>query len=295
MESRLNTEYTVPGSDRIYFSSVGKLGLLTPGEELIVARRFKAHARKQDLRILAESNLRFVIKVAQEYRNYGFPMMDLIQEGNIGLIKAIERFDPEKGFRLISYGVWWIRAAIQEFILKNWSLVKIGTTQLQRRLFNNLQSSQRRIAKLTDIDAFDQETRKLAEQMGGTVDEIRELLARFTARDSSLDAPVHLGDDGSHTLMDRLASHPGDEAVDEALARTEVEELRRTLLGSAMGRLNERDRHILDQRHLRDEPLTLRELGEQLGVSKERVRQLESRAVEEVRKSLTRNQQFQSL
>ncbi len=295
MESRLTSEFRVPGSDRIYFSSVGKLGLLTPGEELIVARRFKAHGRKQDLRILAESNLRFVIKVAQEYRNYGFPMMDLIQEGNIGLIKAIERFDPEKGFRLISYGVWWIRAAIQEFILKNWSLVKIGTTQLQRRLFNNLQSSQRRIAKLTDIDAFDEETRKLAEQMGGTVDEIRELLARFTSRDSSLDAPMHAGDDGSPSLMDRLASNPGDEAVDEQLARTEGEDLRRVMLGKAMAGLSERDRYILDLRHLQEEPVTLRELGEQLGVSKERVRQLENRAVEEVRKSLSRNPAFQGL
>jgi len=201
----------------------------------------------------------------------------------MGLVRAVKSFDPDKGYRLISYGVWWIRAYIQEFILKNWSLVKIGTTQLQRRLFNHLQSSQKRIHRLMDAEDETSARESLAKAVGGTIKDVEDMERRMYARDLSIDTPQSDGD-ASFTLHDRLEN--GDDTLEEKLEIEQARQLRTGELAKALESLDERERHIVRARHLDDNPLTLRELGDAMGISKERVRQLESRALKSLRNSL---------
>ncbi len=268
-----------------YFQAVAREEMMNAEQEAEVAREWLRTGRQRLADRLVNANLRFVIKIALEYRNYGFPLLDLIQEGNVGLVRAVKSYDPDKGYRLISYGVWWIRAFIQEYILKNWSLVKIGTTQLQRRLFNNLQSSQKRLQRLVEAGGQEGASREaLARSVGGTVADVEEMERRLSGRDLSLD--LSYGDeDSSFTFHDRLADEGGNAEsllVEEQYRHVQSRELRR-----ALEQLEERERYILVARRLQDDALTLRELGDKLGISKERVRQLENRAMESLRNCLS--------
>ncbi len=267
----------------IYYKDVSRVPLLTAEEEIEIATRYQETKSARYADRLVESNLRFVIKVALDYKNYGFPLMDLVQEGNMGLLKAVQRFDPNRGFRLISYGVWWIRAHIQEYILKNWSLVKIGTTQLQRRLFNNLQSTQKRLARLVQSDSETERTELLAKEVGGTVRDVLEMQQRLSNRDASLDAPTGTGDNDGYTLLDRLPLDKGRTDVESAVADEELRGILSDHLAAAVSELADREKTIVMQRHLNEEPRTLKELGEHFGVSKERIRQLEERAMRQLR------------
>ncbi len=280
MNSRRSGDY---GELTGYFKSVSRQRMLSPAEESEVARLWRDTGKQVYADQLVSANLRFVIKIALEYKNYGFPILDLIQEGNMGLVRAVKSFDPDKGYRLISYGVWWIRAYIQEFILKNWSLVKIGTTQLQRRLFNHLQSSQKRIHRLMDAEDETSARESLAKAVGGTIKDVEDMERRMYARDLSIDTPQSDGD-ASFTLHDRLEN--GDDTLEEKLEIEQARQLRTGELAKALESLDERERHIVRARHLDDNPLTLRELGDAMGISKERVRQLESRALKSLRNSL---------
>ena len=267
----------------IYYKDVSRVPLLTAEEEIEIATRYQETKSARYADRLVEANLRFVIKVALDYKNYGFPLMDLVQEGNMGLLKAVQRFDPNRGFRLISYGVWWIRAHIQEYILKNWSLVKIGTTQLQRRLFNNLQSTQKRLARLVQSDSETERTELLAKEVGGTVRDVLEMQQRLSNRDASLDAPTGTGDNDGYTLLDRLPLDKGRTDVESAVADEELRGILSDHLADAVSELADREKTIVMQRHLNEEPRTLKELGEHFGVSKERIRQLEERAMRQLR------------
>jgi len=258
--------------------------MLTADEEMEVALRFRETGDRSLSDRLVSANLRFVIKVALDYRNYGFPVSDLIQEGNLGLVRAVKSFDPDKGYRLISYAVWWIKAYIQEFILRNWSLVKIGTTQLQRRLFNHMQSARKRLKLLVGTTS-DQERREvLAKSVGGSVRDVEDMERRMYGRDLSIDLPHNNDEDSAMSLHDRLAS--GESNAEELLTLEEGQKTRATALQKAMKRLSDRERHIVQARHLGEENLTLRELGEELGISKERVRQLEARALGTIRSAI---------
>jgi RNA polymerase sigma-32 factor len=267
----------------IYYKDVSRVPLLTAEEEIEIATRYQETKSARYADRLVQSNLRFVIKVALDYKNYGFPLMDLVQEGNMGLLKAVQRFDPNRGFRLISYGVWWIRAHIQEYILKNWSLVKIGTTQLQRRLFNNLQSTQKRLARLVQSDSETERTELLAKEVGGTVRDVLGMQQRLSNRDASLDAPTGTGDNDGYTLLDRLPLDKGRTDVESAVADEELRGILSDHLAAAVSELADREKTIVMQRHLNEEPRTLKELGEHFGVSKERIRQLEERAMRQLR------------
>lgn len=270
-----------------YFESVSRTEMMSPEEELEVARLYRETGQQKHADKLASANLRFVIKIALEYKNYGFPVLDLIQEGNLGLVRAVKSFDPEKGFRLISYGVWWIRAYIQEFILRNWSLVKIGTTQLQRRLFNHLQSSQKRLARLVATNSEQERKESLAKAVGGTVRDVEEMERRLYGRDLSIDVSASEGTN-NFSLHERLSS---DESNAEGLLDVQqARDLQKRELHRALESLDDRERHIVVSRHLTEDAVTLRELGEELGISKERVRQLETRAIETLRVQLQGNQ-----
>jgi RNA polymerase sigma-32 factor len=270
-----------------YFKSVSRMSMLSPAEEAKIARELVETGRQRLADRLVSANLRFVIKIALEYKNYGFPMLDLIQEGNLGLVRAVKSFDPEKGYRLISYAVWWIRAYIQEFILKNWSLVKIGTTQLQRRLFNHLQSAQKRIKRLVEYPDEGDRRRALADAVGGTVRDVEEMERRMYCRDMSLDTPLSESEP-SYSLHEKLASF--EDSAEDLVGLKEESELRSEVLAKALSHLEQREKTIVMARHLRDKAVTLRELGETLGISKERVRQLESRALKTLKQHLSESE-----
>jgi RNA polymerase sigma-32 factor len=226
-----------------------------------------------------------VVKVSYEYRSYGFRMADLIQEGNIGLMKAVQKFDPDKGIRLISYAVWWIRAYIQNYILKSWSLVKLGTTQAQRKLFFSLARTKRELDKESveqGIDSDGHDALKVAHKLRVKPGEVREMEQRMDGRDLSLDAP--LGEDGSHSHVDFVAS-PGP-SQDEELSGAQEQRMLSGRVVEALTHLDVRERYIIEQRVMSDRPLTLKELGEHFGFSRERARQLEIRAKEKLRQEL---------
>jgi RNA polymerase sigma-32 factor len=225
------------------------------------------------------------VKVSYEYRSYGFRMADLIQEGNIGLMKAVQKFDPDKGIRLISYAVWWIRAYIQNYILKSWSLVKLGTTQAQRKLFFSLARTKRELDKLSighGLDSDGANSSKIAKKLKVKPGEVEEMTQRMEGRDLSLDAP--LGDDGGYSHVDFVAgSGPGQ---DHELSSAQEQSMVTGRIGDALGRLDQRERYIIEQRVMSDKPMTLKELGEHFGFSRERARQLEIRAKEKLKQEL---------
>ena len=262
-----------------YLAQISRFDLLSREEEYELATRYRRRGDLESAHRLICANLRFVVKIANEYRAYGMKGLDLVQEGNIGLMMAVKKFDPERGVRLITYAVWWIRAYIQSFIIRSWSLVKIGTTQAQKRLFFKLSQAREAIRRLT---GGEDDLEEVARQLHVRDEEVTEMTLRMGARDASLDLELNEGDD--YTLMDSLADDR-DNQEDQLLQREE-----QTLLSArvqqALGRLNERERRIVHDRILSDHPLTLQELAEVYGISRERIRQLEKNALEKLKGTL---------
>ena len=267
-----------------YLREINKVSLLTVEEERRLAREFRNEGKTRAAHKLVEANLRFVVKVAFEYRSYGLRMADLIQEGNIGLMKAVQKFDPDKEIRLISYAVWWIRAYIQNHILKSWSLVKIGTTQAQRKLFFSLARTRHEIERLTPGAGLAEEgidVALVAKKLRVRPSDVVEMTQRMEGRDLSLDAPVA---DGTSTHLEFTPSE--GEPQDEELARAEEDRLLSRRVNEAMSHLDPRERHIVEARIMGEGKETLRDLGHHFGFSRERARQLEIRALEKLRREL---------
>jgi RNA polymerase sigma-32 factor len=271
------------GSLAMYMSEISQFPLLTQEEEQRLARVYRKSGTLRAGHVLVTSNLRFVMKVAYEYRSYGLKMSDLIQEGNLGLIKAVEKFDPNKDIRLISYAVWWIRAYIQNYILKNWSLVKLGTTQAQRKLFFSLARTKRELEKLSASSGQVVEASEIARRLKVKTTEVQEMEQRLDGRDLSLDAPM--GDDGGNSHVDFVAGHEAPQ--DEAFSTKEERELVTSKVELALMRLDPRERFIIEKRAMSDAPMSLKEIGEHFGFSRERARQLELRAKEKLRQELS--------
>lgn len=281
MEKRTE-QSSATGSLSMYLSEINHYLLLTQPEEQELARQFI----KGDLRAghtLVTANLRFVVKVAYEYRSYGIKMSDLIQEGNIGLMKAVQKFDPDKGIRLISYAVWWIRAYIQNYILKSWSLVKLGTTQAQRKLFFSLARTRRELEKYGGGDDGIANVDEIAKRLHVKPGEVREMEQRMGGRDLSLDAPM--GDESGTSHVDFVASASATQ--DDEFADREEAGIINDRVKMALIRLDPRERFIIEQRVMNDHPMTLKELGEHFGFSRERARQLEIRAKDKLKGELT--------
>ena len=269
----------------LYLAEINRFPLLSAQEEQELAREYQRDGDTRSAHRLVTANLRFVVKVAHEYRSYGFRMADLVQEGNIGLMKAVQKFDPGKGIRLISYAVWWIRAYIQNYILKSWSLVKLGTTQAQRKLFFSLARTRRELDRQSvehGADSDGQDAAKVARKLRVKAGEVEEMEQRMDGRDLSLDAP--LGEDGTQTHVDFVASKNPNQ--DDELSGVQEHQLVSGRVAAALARLDERERFIIESRVMGDRPLTLKELGEHFGFSRERARQLEIRAKEKLRQEL---------
>ncbi len=269
----------------LYLSEINQFPLLTVEEEQRLARLYRDGGDTRAAHRLVTANLRFVVKVAYEYRSYGFRMADLIQEGNIGLMKAVQKFDPDKGIRLISYAVWWIRAYIQNYILKSWSLVKLGTTQAQRKLFFSLARTKRELDKMSvehGLDSDGQDASKIAKKLRVKPTEVREMEQRMEGRDLSLDAPM--GEDGGYTHVDFVVGKAAPQ--DDELSDAEEQHMVSGRVGDALARLDQRERYIIEKRVMSDRPMTLKELGEHFGFSRERARQLEIRAKEKLKQEL---------
>ena len=267
-----------------YLREINRVALLTVVEEQRLARAFRDRGDQRAGHRLVEANLRFVVKVAFEYRSYGLHMPDLIQEGNVGLMKGVQKFDPDRQIRLISYAVWWIRAHIQNHILKSWSLVKIGTTQAQRRLFFSLARTRREIERLSPGAGLDQRGRDVelvAKKLRVSVSDVVDMEQRLEGRDCSLDAPLG---DGTSTHLESFPSE--SEPQDDELARAEEQTRLALDVADALGRLDSRERHIVEARYMGEGRETLRDLGRHFGFSRERARQLEHRAVEKLRRRL---------
>jgi RNA polymerase sigma-32 factor len=281
LEIASEASHTSSSSLTTYLSEINKYSLLTVDEEQKLARRFKRGDLQAGHRLVT-SNLRFVVKVAYEYRSYGIKMADLIQEGNIGLMKAVQKFDPDKEIRLISYAVWWIRAYIQNYILKSWSLVKLGTTQAQRKLFFSLARTRRELEKYNHGEPALTNAEDIARRLRVKPAEVREMEQRMGGRDLSLDAPM--GEDGTNTHVDFVASSAAGQ--DDEFADKEEAGIVSSRVETAMRRLDPRERFIIQQRVMNERPMTLKELGEHFGFSRERARQLEIRAKDKLKNEL---------
>jgi RNA polymerase sigma-32 factor len=261
-----------------YLEEIRRFPMLEPQEEYMLAKRWREHGDRTAAHKLVTSHLRLVAKIAMGYRGYGLPIAEVISEGNVGLMQAVKRFEPEKGFRLATYAMWWIKAAIQEYILRSWSLVKMGTTANQKKLFFNLRKAKSKISALSEGDMRPDQVAIVAKRLGVTETDVIDMNRRLGG-DASLNAPIR--DDGeSGEWQDWLA----DERDNQETVLAEHEELdnRRKALSQALDVLNERERRIFQARRLTDEPITLEELAEEFGVSRERVRQIEVRAFEKV-------------
>ena len=264
-----------------YLQEIRKFPLLEPEEEYMLAKRWTDHEDSEAAHRLVTSHLRLAAKIAMGYRGYGLPQAEVISEANVGLMQAVKRFDPERGFRLATYAMWWIRASIQEYILRSWSLVKMGTTSAQKKLFFNLRKAKNRIGALEDGDLRPENVARIAHDLNVTEQEVVDMNRRLSGADASLNAQVGASDgDGGAQWQDWLTDEDADQA--EAYAEADELEVRRSLLTAAMEGLNERERDILIERRLRDEPLTLEELSGRYGVSRERIRQIEVRAFEKL-------------
>nr|WP_298798044.1 RNA polymerase sigma factor RpoH [uncultured Acetobacter sp.] len=261
-----------------YLQDIRKYPILTPEEELRLSYLWKDKGDVKAAHKLVTSHLRLVAKIAMGYRGYGLPVNELISEGNVGMMQAVRRFDPDKGFRLATYAMWWIRAAIQEYILHSWSLVKMGTTAAQKKLFFNLRRLKGQMQAIEDGDLQPEQVNKIATTLGVSEQDVVSMNRRMAAPDHSLNAPMRADQDSE--WQDRLV----DDQVNQEETYAENEELsgRKALLATAMSSLNERERHIFTERRLTDEPSTLEELAHQYGISRERVRQIEVRAFEKV-------------
>ena len=266
-----------------YLEEIRKFPMLEPNEEYMLAKRWQQHEDSEAAHKLVTSHLRLVTRIAMGYRGYGLPIGEVISEGNVGLMQAVKRFDPDKGFRLATYAMWWIRASIQEYILRSWSLVKMGTTAAQKKLFFNLRRMKGQIKALDDGDLRPDQVRHIANKLGVPEDDVISMNRRL-AGDASLNAPVRAADAESGEWQDWLI----DETPDQEARLAESEELsrRKAYLASAMSGLNERERRIFEARRLADEPATLEDLSAEFGVSRERIRQIEARAFEKVQRAV---------
>ena len=267
-----------------YLQEIRKFPLLEPEQEYMLAKRWVEDQDATAAHQLVTSHLRLAAKIAMGYRGYGLPQAEVISEANVGLMQAVKRFDPEKGFRLATYAMWWIRASIQEYILRSWSLVKLGTTSAQKKLFFNLRKAKSRIGALEEGDLRPEHVEKIATDLGVSKDEVISMNRRLSGGDASLNATVGSDDDSSMQWQDWLEDEGADQAEDYA-ERDELE-ARRALLAEAMDVLNDRERDILTQRRLSDQPVTLEELSGQYDVSRERIRQIEVRAFEKLQKRM---------
>src|SRR6266478_1992681 len=265
-----------------YIEEIRRVPMLEPQDEYMLAKRWREHDDLEAVHKLVNSHLRLVIKIAKGYRGYGLPISELISEGNVGLMQAVKRFEPEKGFRLATYAIWWIKAAIQEYILRSWSLVKMGTTVNQKKLFFNLRKAKSKISALEEGDLHPDQVALIAKRVGVAEQEVIDMNRRLGG-DASLNAPIR-DEGGSGEWQDWLVdAAPSQERV---LVENEEFDNRRKALGEALTVLNERERRIFEARRLADEPITLEELADELGVSRERVRQIEVRAFEKVQKAV---------
>ncbi|MEN6621916.1 MAG: RNA polymerase sigma factor RpoH [Smithella sp.] len=269
----------VTGTLDLYIKEINRFPLLTPEEEFRLAVRLKKHNDMAAAETLIVSNLRFVVKIAHEYRNYGFKLADLIQEGNIGLIHAVKKFDPYKGYRLISYAVWWIRAYIQNYIIKSWSIVKIGTTQAQRKLFFKLSQAKKQLEKLSQKNP---EFGEIAASLGVKGSEVEEMNLRMGSRDVSLHE--FIGDEGESSYIDFLA-YEGEDQESSLIKNEETSLVKRDIAG-ALAKLNERESYIIKHRVMADNPETLQEIGDRYKITRERARQIEKQALKKVQLAL---------
>ena len=265
-----------------YLQDIRKFPMLTPDEELSLAHRWRDTQDMEAAHKLVTSHLRLVAKIAMGYRGYGLPVGELISEGNVGMMQAVKRFDPDRGFRLATYAMWWIRAAIQEYILHSWSLVKMGTTAAQKKLFFNLRRLKGQMQAIEDGDLKPEQVAKIATTLGVPEQDVVNMNRRLAAPDHSLNAPVRADSEGE--WQDWLV----DEGESQETELGEREEMsgRKALLGGALKGLNDRERHILIERRLKDNPTTLEDLSQQYNISRERVRQIEVRAFEKLQKSM---------
>ena len=263
-----------------YLQEIRKFPMLEPEEEYMLARRWADEQDPEAAHKLVTSHLRLAAKIAMGYRGYGLPQAEVISEANVGLMQAVKRFDPEKGFRLATYAMWWIRASIQEYILRSWSLVKMGTTSAQKKLFFNLRKAKARIGALDEGDLHPENVKKIATDLGVSEDEVVSMNRRLSGGDASLNAVVSSDGDGSMEWQDWLEDEAADHAAD--FENKDEVEFRLDLLKKAMSFLNEREQDILHKRRLQDKPSTLEELSAEYSVSRERIRQIEVRAFEKL-------------
>ena len=265
-----------------YLEEIRRFPMLQPQEEYMLAKRWREHGDRDAAHKLVTSHLRLVAKIAMGYRGYGLPISEVISEGNVGLMQAVKRFEPEKGFRLATYAMWWIKAAIQEYILRSWSLVKMGTTANQKKLFFNLRKAKSRISALEEGDMRPDQVKIIARRLGVTEQDVVDMNRRLSG-DASLNAPIREEGDSGEWQDWLVDDHDSQEKV---LAENEELATRRKALSEALSVLNDRERRIFEARRLADEPVTLEELADEFGVSRERVRQIEVRAFEKVQKAV---------
>ena len=268
-----------------YLAEIRKFPMLEKDEEFMLAKRWQEHQDTEAAHRMVTSHLRLVAKIAMGYRGYGLPIAEVISEGNVGLMQAVKKFDPDKGFRLSTYAMWWVRAAIQEYILRSWSLVKMGTTAAQKKLFFNLRRMKSQMQALEEGDLKPEQVEHIATKLGVTDDEVISMNRRLSGPDASLNAPMRA--DGESQWQDWLADDNADNA-EEDLAESDEFDTRMTLLQEAMGGLNERERHIIQERRLTEAPKTLEELADVYKVSRERIRQIEVRAFEKLQTEMKR-------
>ncbi len=273
---------TPEGNLRRYLDDIRKFPMLEPEEEFMLAKRWREHDDMDAAHKLVTSHLRLVAKIAMGYRGYGLPVAELISEGNVGMMQAVKRFDPDRGFRLATYAMWWIRASIQEYILHSWSLVKMGTTAAQKKLFFNLRKMKARLQAIDDGDLSPENVTHIATELSVPEQDVVDMNRRLAGSDQSLNAPLKAEGDGEWQdwLVDESDSQESIVAESQELAK------RRSSLNAAMETLNDRERRILTERRLLDEPKTLEDLSQEYGISRERVRQIEVRAFEKIQKAM---------
>jgi len=290
MASGKNVPATIPAlggeqSLNRYLAEIRKFPLLTAEEEYMLAKRFQEHGDPEAATRLVTSHLRLVAKIAMGYRGYGLPASELISEGNIGLMQGVKKFEPDRGFRLATYAMWWIKASIQEYILRSWSLVKMGTTAAQKKLFFNLRRMKSKLDAFEDGDLRPEDLRKIATDLGVSEEEVTSMNRRMAmGGDASLN--VSMREDGEGEWQDALVDQ--GQLQDERIAEAEEKSVRHNMLNEAMAALNDREKHILVERRLAEEPKTLEELSQVYGVSRERVRQIEVRAFDKLQKAMMR-------
>jgi len=275
---------TPEGGLNRYLQDIRKFPMLEPEQEYMLAKRWVDHQDSDAAHQMVTSHLRLAAKIAMGYRGYGLPQAEVISEANVGLMQAVKRFDPERGFRLATYAMWWIRASIQEYVLRSWSLVKLGTTSAQKKLFFNLRKAKARIGALEEGDMRPENVARIASDLNVTEKEVISMNRRMSGSDASLNATVSADGEGTMQWQDWLEDEDADQAGD--YAEKDEMDIRRQLLARAMDVLNDREKDILTQRRLQDKPVTLEELSAVYSVSRERIRQIEVRAFEKLQKRM---------